>query len=588
MIRRSARASVSVLVLTAWLAGAAADDVLKIIPDNALALSMVHRLAETSGKLQKMAQLMQAPAISVLDQAKSAAGVAKGVDDKGTAAILVMPGKSADADPRVLLAVPVTDYRQFIGQLSPAKPEEKVTEVEVMNRKFLAGSRDGYAVFAETGDRQTLEQVLTTKQSLAGHLAELDSWLAENDVAFVATRAGVQFFAAKAQQGLKKAAEQFSSDPDDPMAAMRSAFDIYAGAVRVAEQEVSLAAIGIHLNPDSTLRVTSRVRFTKGGEAAKCFAGVKPATGDLLAGLPKGPFIVAFGGTLPKSLTEAAMTLSTALIKKNPKTYGMNPEQAEKLAKLSAKPVESVHSVALVMKTAKRSDPIYSNMFGILRVDHAAGMLDTYEKQIADTNKVIKEAKGGMLRPMTVKRTRVGGKPALEMEMTIPFPKASQAMPSQQKMMELMFGVGGRLRATLVAADEHTVVLGYNAAKDAMDASLEAAKTGRSGLSAESDVAATTALLSPRAQWIGYVSPAGYVNLMDRIIRITMAAMSDGGAAAVKFHLPPFPKSPSIGVAAKASPEEIRGELVVPAAVFKAIGEYGSQIRQGLNKPEVP
>ena len=99
--------------------------------------------------------------------AKGTAGISKGLDEKGDAAMIVMSLKDAEAPaggdekdeksdakaafaevPAVVLLVPVTDYKEFLDQFHPAKAGEKVTEVEAMGKTALVASRGGYALMA--------------------------------------------------------------------------------------------------------------------------------------------------------------------------------------------------------------------------------------------------------------------------------------------------------------------------------------------------------------------------------------------------------------------------------------------------------
>jgi hypothetical protein len=51
--------------------------------------------------------------------------------------------------------------------------------------------------------------------------------------------------------------------------------------------------------------------------------------------------------------------------------------------------------------------------------------------------------------------------------------------------------------------------------------------------------------------------------------------------------IPPFPNTPPVGVAVKASASEAQLEVVVPDTVLEAIGKYIKQVSQ-QDRPEVP
>ena len=92
----------------------------------------------------------------------------------------------------VVLLVPVTDYREFLAQLHPVKPDEKVTEVEAMGKFGLAANRGHYAILAAPQHRKAIQAMLEFKHGIDADLADLRPWLAENEVAAVATTRGIK------------------------------------------------------------------------------------------------------------------------------------------------------------------------------------------------------------------------------------------------------------------------------------------------------------------------------------------------------------------------------------------------------------
>jgi hypothetical protein len=103
-----------------------------------------------------------------------------------------------------------------------------------------------------------------------------------------------------------------------------------------------------------------------------------------------------------------------------------------------------------------------------------------------------------------------------------------------------------------------------------MAAALDVLKQPRKSLAQDADVSVTAAMLPADSQWIAYMSPRGYVQLMQRAMTAAMQNMPAGAG----FTLPPFPKSPPVGFAVKATPAELHAEIAVPSEVIKAGGEY--------------
>ncbi len=91
-----------------------AADVLEAIPDTALVVVVINRLEETSDKIELVAKQLQAPQQSLLTLFRVQTGIHAGLDEKGTAALAVLPAKDAGAMPQAALFLPVTDYPKFL------------------------------------------------------------------------------------------------------------------------------------------------------------------------------------------------------------------------------------------------------------------------------------------------------------------------------------------------------------------------------------------------------------------------------------------------------------------------------------------
>ena len=55
--------------------------------------------------------------------------------------------------------------------------------------------------------------------------------------------------------------------------------------------------------------------------------------------------------------------------------------------------------MSMVMKTGKRGDPIYSNIFATIEVDNSQRLLDLQEKSAENMNKIMQNAKGDFRSP---------------------------------------------------------------------------------------------------------------------------------------------------------------------------------------------
>ena len=92
--------------------------------------------------------------------------------------------------------------------------------------------------------------------------------------------------------------------------------------------------------------------------------------------MPGGPFVLAAGGVGIPKLLDAYTNLATGFLKGMKSVYGMSAEDMERMSKESLEVFRQVRSMSFVMKTGKRGDPIYSNMFCAMRVDNSQRFLE--------------------------------------------------------------------------------------------------------------------------------------------------------------------------------------------------------------------
>ena len=147
-----------------------------------------------------------------------------------------------------------------------------------------------------------------------------------------------------------------------------------------APKEISLAMAGIRCDKQGSIRIIGRARLVSGGLVSKAVAGIPPVTENLLAGVPGGPFVFAAGGVGIPKLADGYMNLATGFMKSMKSVYGMSAEDMERMSKESFEVFRQVRSMNFVMKTGKRGDPIYSNMFSAMQSTTPQRFLDLQEK----------------------------------------------------------------------------------------------------------------------------------------------------------------------------------------------------------------
>ncbi len=320
------------LAMTATLL--AQSNPLEVIPDDAYGFAVIHDLSDANARVGKLTAKMQLPVPDLLEMVKGMAGVDQGLDEKGGLAIAVLPtGDKGIADLGWFGFAPVSDYKQFIGTLSPQDADAAITKVTVFGQSMLVGRKGDFAVFAVNPQHKALlEKVLSSKTSVISTVEPLKSWIGEQQLAVVVTPSGktklFQSLAAamptqkQIEAGLKPgtdddedadkdqkgdAEEDDSDDKDDEvdaevtaeanaLAGVGQMFGMFKELLIAADEQLTHLAAGVRIEDTATLHVAVRALFVPDGKLASWAKNIKVPSEGLLAGVPPGDYVFAYGG----------------------------------------------------------------------------------------------------------------------------------------------------------------------------------------------------------------------------------------------------------------------------------------------------
>jgi hypothetical protein len=554
------------MLLLAWLAIPAplpaqtGTDFLKVVPDDVLGFAFVRNIGETSAKIEALAKLVNAPLPGApLATIKQSVGIDKGLDEKGTALAVVLPG---DGDPIAILMVPVTDYKAFITPLKPKSTDGSITEAEGPDGKIWIGKKGSYAAMSGPTTKSALEKVINAKKDVTANVQPLQGWLASNDAAIVLTNNGVKVVVAKMRDGLKQAKDAVANAPAEAKF-LTDIIQALDGTLKSADTDVTHVTLGVQIDQGSNVNLTTRALFAKGSSLAKSAGGVKPLDGGPLTGLPAGLFVMAGGGVFSEGTSQSLMNMSFQITKSVAKD--LPKEKLEKLEKEYSQMSKGIRGMSTVWQAGKANDPIFAGVMGVVKVDDAKAYLANYEKGIAAMNELLKGS-DAPLPSYEIKRVDVGGSSALELTMDMAKALPPGGDPNQKQIMEMMFGKGGKMMVSMVAADANTVLMRYTPATEIKEF-LDTYKKKAAGLAADPDLAKVTGQLPANAQWAIYFSPQGLVGFAGRMLNAILGQQ-----------LPPFPKTPPVGMAVKLSDAGLEGQLVIPASVLDGIGKFAKKV----------
>ncbi len=137
--------------------------------------------------------------------------------------------------------------------------------------------------------------MLASAKSVGEDLSPLRTWLAEVDVAAVATPAVIKTLSTVISDQLAgqiEILEQQGVPGGAGGEAVVPALKLYQQMLAAAGDELRLAAIGVRADEAGRLRVTTRLRLKPGGEWAATADRIEGPSKSPLTGLPEGPFVL--------------------------------------------------------------------------------------------------------------------------------------------------------------------------------------------------------------------------------------------------------------------------------------------------------
>jgi hypothetical protein len=566
----SKRATVAFLAVAVGLAAAGralAADVLDAIPNTALGVILVNRLEATSDKIEKLAVKVQAPSVSLLSLVRVQTGIHDGLDDKATAAMAWLPSQDHSLDsPVPIVVLPITDYAKFVAQLQPENAADKITQVYVAGKPVLVCQRGDFAVLTTVEYEAALKDVLASVKSVGADLSPLRTWLSEVDVAAVATPSFIKIFSGTA-------VEQLSMVEQRGMASNLPALKIIEKAVAAAGDELQLAAIGFRADDAGTVRVTTRLRLTPGGQWAATAERVEGPSKSLLTGLPEGPFVLTAAAQYSQPLRSlVSWFFSEEGRKLNPVLDKLPADQQAKLADIFGRLTEQQDGAKLWIGAPKPDEPLFANLAMIAKVEDTKKYFAQIE-ELGSLQLGVGENAQAIFSLGEVQHIQVDGLEALEYVKSMQQFEAGQAAPlpaPAKAILKKMFGSTEKLHTYLAAIDEQTVVSAY-VNVDNLRRAIAAAKQGggtTGGL--EPQAAEVAALLPVGSQAVALVQPAGIAQWVELL---TTPATDQKGATIE------FPASPPIGLALKISSAGVHADAVIPGATLEAIGEFVAKER---------
>ena len=578
-----------VLTLGLLAAGSAVaqspQDALKQVPDDALGCVLINRLDATSGKLDAAAKRMKIPApMTLLDGLKMVLGGAKGVNVKGSAIAVTLPGATTPGGmtgTSVVLLAPVADYDAFVAGLK-AKKDGAFDIADLMIGKAAIARRGMFAAISKAEEKDALKKFLDGKgDGPVSQSLQAQPWTAECELAGIALKPAIRMGAALAEKGLKAADQAKNPDPT-----VEEIFAVYrqigAKILDAAVADVPfVAAVGI-IDAAGNVDVSMRAPFVKGSATAKAMSSASAPSDQILAGLPDVPFAVAFGGAMPPDAADAFAKLNNLFLGAIAKN--LTAAQKKQIEDAGRESARGIKSFSFVMGVGKGQDPLFHGVFAAYRVVDSAKMIENMIKSAELSSGLLKNLNlPGAPGEIQITKLTVAGKPAMSMvtEMMTGLPDdPGKAM--LEKMREIYFGPGGKMTVTMVAIDKETLFARYTSPPEAQEYVKNHLRPGATGLDKNKDVLKTTALFPKGTQVTMLLDMGGMMKMTNRL----MTAMIPPGGP--MFVMPEAPAAPPFGMAGKVTSDGAQLHILMPAATQDSIGVFVEQFKGMMQKLAPP
>ncbi len=588
------------LVLLAAPGAVGAADILQEVPNDALGVVLVHRLADFDTKAKWLSLELRNSTFSPLAFLKAVTNVQEGLNPEGDFLLAVYPDPRAEKTRlRFGIWLPVLDYARF-GKSIGASSLEGISTVTIAGEDLLVARRGDWALVMDMDQRERMTQLVAAASSppVSPQIAGWKNWIEGNDVTIIAYAAGVRELLSliddsdNEEQGDDEGeGDLFGEEPARvnrrmlatvgthrrPTGFARTLLEEYrkwteaSPAIAHTIEQADMVGCGLQLRLDqkegNSARVGLRVAFNDGFEAEKA---------DVQSGLPdsiydKGGFSLAGSGRLPKSVTETIargyMQTIVEDMKKEERTE-LDADSLQQLNEAVGQAAGEVRSAMVVTQPGDKLPPVYTNNFAVVRVDSAQDFVGRIGEVMRLWNKANHEADGDTKLIFALEKTKVGERAAQQYAIDFATMLGTPAVPEIRQSMEKLFGPGGKLRLWVVPTDDHTVLLGQGT-QDQVAATLKLLDGKQPIDWNRTETQLVNRLLPAESDWRLFFDPHRYFD-WERRQAMAVTGVSVIGGPLVRA----FRESPPVGILGGFREQELWIDVVALAPTIKSAYEF--------------
>lgn len=599
-------AAIALAVACAPVASALAAGVVDEVPNDAIMFVKFNHLQQTSDKFGVFAKQVgfdraTPESATPLASLKEQAGIKAGFDDSGEAALVVFgsatgttatkpaavedaadaaPEPDLEKTPPIVLLIPVSDYKAFLGNFPEAKMDGDVATVEIgdSTEPTYVVQHGAYAALSPV-KALALKKATDPIKPEGKAAAELD----KKDIVLYTNMPQLRNVALpvineKRQEIIDKMVDAMSKSvaERDPEQAQKLKPLMQAGSAQLLNvgeaflRDASAATVGLTIN-ENGLMPSVMADFQPDSYLGGVVAKFKGTDESMVKGLPAGEYLLFGGANLPP---EAMKTLLSDVA--GPVVDKVKGDPALKSV------VDLVNVVEDYVSNVK------SSSFGLLAPDGALGqsaILQLVSIERGDADAIIK-SKQQQVQSQQELMSALAGQGGAETKTefkadamtvddikfnsvtTIPSPDAANA----QQMQQIMSFVYGPQGARLLYGNVGGSVVSFMGLDEAkMKTAIDAAKADKDNLTSAVGMDEVTAAL-PKNRLVAVYIP------LDKLA----TSVTKVGGAFVPFNVALPANLPPIGQALSTDGSTLMIDGYVPTKLIQALVTAGLQARQQM------
>ncbi len=617
--RRIAAVGLAVSLACACVAGA---QVLQQLPADTLVVVRVANLGKVSAKAGDLAKKlgldqMSPDAADPLKALEAKLGIKQGLDVNGEMAMaFIDPDKTGARDKSFVFLIPVSDYKEFLGNFADAKTEGDITETTTPEGepafvkewgKYAAVSPSKLTLAAKpTGVKP--EGSFANKELAEKDVVIFANFTALRPMMLSAIQKNRTFWLAELEKDVLAAPARMNADevdPNDPNAVdeetakrqamakkflpvMKAAANKGIDIMEAFAKDATSATYSLNLT-DAGINSTLAAEFKPDTYGGKLLSTLKGSSGSLLSGLPAAKYLV-YGGMAwdSKALAPAWNDLVSPVLKELNTIDDADTKAIAGVIVAAEKSIGAAtgYTSGLFAPKGQLMQEAILQQINIVRGD-ADTIASAQKELMAGQEQIMSifqgQGIGSMKTTWTPAARQVDGVTFDAFKSEMAADPASPEAAQMQQMMSIMYGPEG-VSGVSGKLDDKTVLIASGVSAANLSAAIKSAKANEEVLSKTEPVKATASQL-PKTRI------AEYYIAVDVILNTAMGYAQQNG---LPFNVNFGENLPPVGMTLATDGPAIRGDFHVPTPLIQSVTSAFMQLyanfapRGGGPQPQPP